>query len=54
MATINQEIENPPNALEKKVQTLAMAVERLIQQNHELERKLAIQNEQHLNDRNDE
>ena len=37
MATINQEIGNLPNALERQVQTLIAAVERLTQQNHELE-----------------
>ena len=38
MAITNQETENPPNALERQVQTLATVVERLIQRNHELER----------------
>ena len=38
MATTNQETGNPPNALERQVQTLATAVERLTQWNHELER----------------
>ena len=37
MATTNQETENLSNALERQVQTLATAVERLIQQNQELE-----------------
>ena len=54
MATINQEIKNMPNVLERQVQTLAVAVERLIQQNHELERKLAQQKEHHSNNQNDE
>ena len=54
MATINQELENPPNTLEKQVQTLATTVEQLTQRNHELERKLGQQNEKHPNDQNDE
>ena len=33
MATINQKIENPSNALERQMQTLAIAVERLTQCN---------------------
>ena len=37
MATTNQETENLSNALERQVQTLATAVERLTQQNQELE-----------------
>ena len=40
IATINQELEKPPNALEKQVQTLTTVVERLTQRNHELERNL--------------
>ena len=40
MATTNQETKNSPNTLERQVQTLASAVERLIQQNHELEQHL--------------
>ena len=45
MATINQEIENPPNALERQVQTLAVSVERLTQRNQELEQQLNQRNE---------
>ena len=37
MATINQEIGNSYNALERQVQTLAATVERLTQRNQELE-----------------
>ena len=37
MATTNQKIRNPPNALERQVQTLAAMVEWLTQWNHELE-----------------
>ena len=54
MATINREIKNLPNVLERQVQTLAVAVERLTQQNHELEQKLGQRKEQHLNNQNDE
>ena len=53
MATINQEIGNLPNALERQVQTLIVAVERLTQRNHELEWKLGQWNEQHPDDQND-
>ena len=46
MATINQETENPSNALERQVQTLAAAVERLTQRNYELEQQLNQKDEQ--------
>ena len=45
MAITNQEIGNPPSTLKRQVQTLAAAVERLAQQNHELERQLEQQND---------
>ena len=45
MATTNQETENPSNALERQVQTLATTVERLTQWNHELEWQLEQQND---------
>ena len=54
MATTNQEIENPSNALERQVQTLIAVVEWLTQQNHELEWQLEQQNYQEPNDQNDE
>ena len=37
MANTSQETRNPPNALERQVQTLAAVVEQLTQWNHELE-----------------
>ena len=45
MATINQETENPSNALERQVQTLATMVEQLTQRNQELEQQLNQRNE---------
>ena len=45
MATINQEIGNPSNALERKVQTLAVIVKWLTQQNQELAEQLNQRNE---------
>ena len=45
MATINQETGNPSNALERQVQTLPAAVERLTQRNQELEQQLNQRNE---------
>ena len=52
MATTNQKIRNPPNALERQVQTLAVMVEWLTQWNHELERQLEQRNDQEPNDQN--
>ena len=49
LATINQEIENPPNALERQVQTLAMAIKRLTQRNKDLEEQLNQRNERRPN-----
>ena len=37
MATINQETGNPPNTLERQVQTLVVAIKQLTQHNQELE-----------------
>ena len=45
MATINQEIGNPSNALERKVQTLAVIVKWLTQRNQELAEQLNQRNE---------
>ena len=46
MATTNdiQEEEPPTTALEKQVKTLAVAVERLTKQNHDLEEQLRQKN----------
>ena len=54
MATINQETGNPPNALERKMQTLAVAIERLTQRNQELEQQLNQRNERHQEGPHDE
>ena len=54
MATTNQETGNLFNALERQVQTLAIAVEQLTQRNHELERQLEQWNDREPNDQNDE
>ena len=53
MATINQETENPSNAMERQVQTLTMIVERLTQRNQEFEQQLNQRNEQRPNDQHD-
>ena len=46
MATINdvQEEETPTTALERQVRTLAVAVERLTKQNHDLKEQLRQKN----------
>lgn len=54
MATINQEIGNPPITLERQVQTLAAVVERLTQHNQELEQQLNQRKEQHQEGPHDE
>ena len=53
MATTNQEIGNPPNALERQVSTLDAVDEWLTQRNHELEWQLKQWNDQEPNDQND-
>ena len=53
MATINQETENPSNAMERQVQTLTTTVERLTQRNQEFEQQLNQRNEQRPNDQHD-
>ena len=53
MATINQVTENPSNALERQMQTLAMATKRLTQHNQELEQQLNQRNEQNPEDQRD-
>ena len=45
MATINQETENPSNALEREVQVFTAAVKQLTQRNQELEQQLNKRNE---------
>ena len=54
MATINQEIRNPSNALERQGQTLAAAVERLTLHNQELEQQLNQKNERYLDNQRNE
>ena len=53
MATTNQETGNPPNTLERQVQTLATTVEGFTQRNHELEGLLEQRNDQEPNDQKD-
>ena len=53
MATTNQETRNPPNTLERQVQTLATMVEGFTQRNHELEGLLEQRNDQEPNDQKD-
>ena len=53
MATINQVTRNPSNALERQMQTLAMATKRLTQHNQELEQQLNQRNEQNPEDQRD-
>ena len=54
MATINQEIRNPSNVLERQGQTLVAAVERLTLHNQELEQQLNQKNERYLDNQRDE
>ena len=54
MATINQEIGNPSNALERQGQTLIAAVEWLTLHNQELEQQLNQRNERRLDNQRDE